>query len=74
LFSLLLGLAVLANRLQLHMCAYVCRYLPVATPYSQRLAKLFDQLQIKPGGWVGGWVGWLVLLTAGLPSGEHEHV
>ena len=25
----------------------------MATPYSQRLAKLFDQLQIKPGGWMG---------------------
>jgi hypothetical protein len=34
--------------------------LPVATPYSQRLAQLFDRLQLKPGtlstlnhGWLG---------------------
>lgn len=26
-----------------------CRFLPVATPYSQRLAQLFDRLQLRPG-------------------------
>ena len=25
------------------------RYLPIATPYSHRLAQLFDQLQLRPG-------------------------
>ncbi len=38
-------------------CDLACRYLPVATPYSHRLAQLFDQLQLKPGARLAGGSG-----------------